>query len=456
MAENSGGENRWTHLREIVLRTRGLWWTGGAIALTALGIVILWKVPQWQVARYSGLTSSQWFDHVNEARKTLATILGGVVVLAGGFATWRNLKLTQESLWVSQRGQMLAQESLRVSQEGQITDRFTRAIEQLGAVHSSGQRKLEVRLGGIYALERIANQSERDHWPIMEVLCTYVRENAPRRSEKPSTDEQNPPPENQAASLLVCPAADIQAIITVLGRRDLNYEREKQVLDLHNIDVHGANLSGADLSGANFYEADLSGVSFVGAKLMETQFIGAILRNANFLQADLRVANFRWANLSGAVFFGADLRKAAFGSVNLSSALLSEANLSGAYFFRSDLSGQTLSEADLSGAFLSEANLSGANLTHANLSKANLSGANLTHANLSEANLSGANLSRAVFRDADLLGTDLGGAVLYQTELGATDLLRTKGLMQGQVDIAKGDNTTQLPADLHMPESWKK
>jgi hypothetical protein len=38
---------------------------------------------------------------------------------------------------------------------------------------------LEVRLGTIYALERIAEDSERDHIPIMETLCAYIRQNAP-------------------------------------------------------------------------------------------------------------------------------------------------------------------------------------------------------------------------------------------------------------------------------------
>jgi len=156
MAENPGAGTVWTRVREIAHKTRPLGWTAGAIILAALVIVILWKVPQWQVGHYSGLTSSQWFDHVNEARKTLATILGGLVLLAGAYFTWRNIKLTQESVATAQKG-------LMVSQEGQITDRFTKAIEQLGAGDASGKEKLEVRLGGIYALERIANQSERDH-----------------------------------------------------------------------------------------------------------------------------------------------------------------------------------------------------------------------------------------------------------------------------------------------------
>jgi hypothetical protein len=41
---------------------------------------------------------------------------------------------------------------------------------------------LEVRLGGIYALERIARDSPTDHWTIIEVLSTYVRENSPARN----------------------------------------------------------------------------------------------------------------------------------------------------------------------------------------------------------------------------------------------------------------------------------
>ena len=69
--------------------------------------------------------------------------------------------------------------NLKAVQEGQITERFTKAIEQLGAIDDNGKPRLELRLGGIHALERIAQESEKDHWPIMEVLTTYVREHAP-------------------------------------------------------------------------------------------------------------------------------------------------------------------------------------------------------------------------------------------------------------------------------------
>ncbi len=41
--------------------------------------------------------------------------------------------------------------TLHLNREGQITHRFTRVIDQLG---QTGDEKLDVRLGGIYALER--------------------------------------------------------------------------------------------------------------------------------------------------------------------------------------------------------------------------------------------------------------------------------------------------------------
>jgi hypothetical protein len=165
---------------------------GLGIAAAAFVLGILWKVPQWQVGYVSDLVPKEQFDRINEARKTLAQIVGGIVVLAGFYSTVQNLNV--------------AQESLSLAQEGQITDRFTKAIEQLGAVDTSGGKKLEVRLGGIYALARIANESEKDHWPIMEVLAAYVRENAPRR------DLQQGVKAPSTHTLLNDePAADIQA-----------------------------------------------------------------------------------------------------------------------------------------------------------------------------------------------------------------------------------------------------
>jgi len=91
----------------------------------------------------------------------LAQIVGAVVLALGGFFTWRNL---------------------RVAQEGQITNRFTQAIGQLGAIEDD-KPNLVVRLGGIYALERIARDSERDFPAIVRVLDAYLED---MRSDSPT------------------------------------------------------------------------------------------------------------------------------------------------------------------------------------------------------------------------------------------------------------------------------
>src|SRR5262249_46211346 len=99
----------------------------------------------------SAVKPTELFSIENEARKTLSQIIGGFVVIIGLLFTGANLAFTQRE----------AEKNRSLALEGQITDRFTKAITQLG------DEKLEVRLGGIYALERIAKDSEKDHWTIM-------------------------------------------------------------------------------------------------------------------------------------------------------------------------------------------------------------------------------------------------------------------------------------------------
>ena len=390
MADNSNAEkNKWHSIAGIVGRTgdalgrsRLVWGLCAGVLL----VLLLWKAPQWQVARVEGLRSTERFDRENEARKTLATTLGGIVLLAGGFATWRNLRLLQE---------------------GQLTDRFTKAIEQLGAVDASGKKKLEVRLGGIYALERIAKDSQRDHWPIMEVLCAYVRENAPCKQEEEEREELK---QERATTEAVHPAVDIQAILTVLGRRNPTHDPAGQRLSLANPDLRGADLNKATFSRAILSKADLR-----GANLYNADF-----RGANLYKADLRGARLYGAILTGAHLYGAILT-------------------------------ETILPPSLGGAVLRDANLRLAHLTDANLSRADLGGANLTgaflsHANLSRAVLNEANFSGALLDDANLSGSYLSGA----------DLSEAYSLTQAQIDAANGNADTKLPSNLHMPESWKK
>jgi hypothetical protein len=187
------------------------------------------------------------------------------------------------------------------SQQGQVTDRFTKATDHLGAVTDNGQKKLEIRLGGIYALDRIARDSERDHGPIMEFLTAYVRENAPwppkpPKDAQPSKSDQSPreePPTAQDLLRLPRIAADIQAILTVLGRRTKTYGNgEQQLLDLRDTDLRGAELGGARLQGAILLRARLQWATLSGAQLQDAILFAARLEGADLQRAQLEGAKF--------------------------------------------------------------------------------------------------------------------------------------------------------------------
>jgi uncharacterized protein YjbI with pentapeptide repeats len=337
------------------------------IAIPLLGWLV-WVYPQDQANiaqdENPNLSPEARIALINEIRRTWATIAAGFFVFLSGYLAWRNVSVAERNLQVAQR-------NLTVNQEGQITERFTRAIEQLGATDDAGKPRIEIRLGGIYALERIAQDSpERDHGPIMEVLTAYVRENAKFEE---STDENGGSPASRVST-------DVQAILTVLGRRSAaQRDFEKAPLDLSSTNLSGANLSGANLSRGNLWGAYLS-----GANLFEANLFGADLRTANLSWATLSGANFDGANLSGGNLWGSKLQRADLGGANLSEA---------------DLSGANVSEADLSGANLSETDLSGANLSEADLGGTNLSGVGLRFVK----NLTKEQIARAITDNATRL-----------------------------------------------------
>jgi hypothetical protein len=262
--------------------------TGATILIVVL-LLLLIVIPYLQVD-YRGINNAtQEATLENQYRATFAQILGGVAIGIGLYYTWRRVTI--------------AENDLKVSQEGQITERFTRAVDQLGAIDQFGNKALEIRLGGIYALERISNESEKDYWPIMEILTAYIRKNSSIEDEKVK---------NQTNLSL-----DVQAVLTVIRRRKCSIRSEEITsLNLQRTNIRQSDLVGADLSQADLSEANLSEANLYGADLPE-----ANLSSANLSEANLSCANLSCANLSEANFSGADLSFANLYWVDLKGAL---------------------------------------------------------------------------------------------------------------------------------------
>ena len=186
-----------------------------------------------------------------------------------------------------------------LSREGQVTDRYTKAIEQIGS-----DKPLDVRIGGIYALERVARDSARDHLTIMEVLAAFVREH--------SHEQWSPAADNESggAQLVRSPRPDVQAAVTVLGRRNPRRDPRRINLpaaELTRVNLHRANLSNANLAHAKLASSNLTRADLTGAFLTGADLTGAFLMNADLTGANLMSADLTGADLTGAGLNGADL-----------------------------------------------------------------------------------------------------------------------------------------------------
>jgi uncharacterized protein YjbI with pentapeptide repeats len=332
---------------------------GIAVAAALLGSWWLWwRLPKRQADRLRLAIRDRKAraDVEDNFRKTISQLLGGAAVLIGAGLAYLQFSQQQQA-----------------SHDLLASNQVAKGLEQLG------NEKIVVRLGGIYALEGVMNTSEQYHQPVLEALSAFVREGT-------KTETGDGPP-----------ATDIQAVLTVIGRRK---EIGSGNPGLANAHIPKADLSRADLNHANLSYANLS---------------YANLRQVNLSSANLSYANLRHAYLTG----GADL----------SYANLSGANLTGAYPKGADLTG-----ADLTDAVLRDAHLSQADLSYADLTGADLTAADLSDANLSHTYPQGANLSRAYLSGANLSGANLSGAILSRA-----------AVSQGQLDQACGTDVKLDP-----------
>ncbi|MEM7059599.1 MAG: pentapeptide repeat-containing protein [Pseudomonadota bacterium] len=448
------------------------------------------------------------------------------------------------------------------AEQGHITDRLTKAIEMLGAektkryrvrsitydlpagdkmvamethqrpgedpdppIHSDAENvvygeyetseetipNLEVRLGAIYALERIAQDSERDHITVMETLCAYIRENAPASmaqdhdlGEWPDWPEDADEQTHNARDAklkereqdrkawimgLAAPRVDIQAAATVIGRRSderVAFERRQRQSDRDDdpgfqLDLRKTCLQRADLSRAKLDRALLTGARLDGAGLREANLENSklgltSLERAHFSKgsepqgasrmdgADLGLARLKKAVLGGVSMEGANLRMARMQGSKLSMVRMEDANLSlarldNANVDRARMEGAYLREVRMEGADLSEARMERANLREARMDKANLCEARMERADFSGARMEGAHLDAALMEDANLFlarfqFADLRDWNIARTYLRYADFSDAMNLSQDAVNSAFGDVETKLPEGITLPDHW--
>jgi hypothetical protein len=132
-----------THNDPLGLAPR--FWISGILTIFVIAAIALFFLPGVMV--HDQLAPKARLDAENDLRTAGLQMLGAIALGIGAVFTGITLIYNREH---------------------QITERFSRAVEQLANDY------YDVRLGAIYALERIARDSRRDEEPIRNILRSYV------------------------------------------------------------------------------------------------------------------------------------------------------------------------------------------------------------------------------------------------------------------------------------------
>ncbi|MGB8944073.1 MAG: pentapeptide repeat-containing protein [Streptomyces sp.] len=325
---------------------------GASLALIVTGYaLLLWRGPWWIDGVHLREKNLQPADGVviTGFRTSLIAMGAGAAAALGLYYTHKSHKHT-EKLFEHTREKDRDQAEL--TREGQVTERYVEAIKLLSA------NDLTQRLGGIYSLERIMRDSEKDHITVVEVIVAFIRQH--------SSDG-----EESDASLKVWSRRhrkeDIQAALTVLTRRPVRDERSFTI-DLREVDLRNADLTGINLERALMHEANLEGASLVGANLQGAALGGVHLQGASLTRANLDFAYLIGANLTKANFYKASLRSASLASANLKRARLNDATLTGASCIGTNFTYASMTGANLTNTYLREAILHFTDLDGATMS----------------------------------------------------------------------------------------
>ena len=438
---------------------------GTITAVVFLGLVI---VETFQALLGIGLEVD---TTQHEAIRNLGLALAAIIGLP--FLVWRSI---------------VAQKQVDVAEQGQITDRINDAVKGLGTEKTVKRQRrdangealyvldadgtpdetqpiwdditepnLEVRIGAIYALERIAQDSDRDHIQIMEILCAYIRQNAPaseaqetiikkwwRENRHKSEEKRSAFPNQKQISCeikkLNPPRPDISVALDVLRRRSpaqISIERR-------NLQTRSAKAYQLDLRSTNMQRADLENAEFENARLEGSHLDGAILTGSRLNGANMKGTWLVDCKLDHADLEGVDLTKA-----NLTNAILRGSNLCQS----------KLVNTNLPYAVLANAQVDNAALIQANLRFARLNGANLSDASLVGSDLGGVYFGNAILDRALLIGakidnkTSIGVASVKSTAVRSINFAHSD-ITQYQANSAFGDHTTRLPPKIEPPE-WK-
>ena len=221
--------------------------------------ITIWVVLVVTAVSVISIMYWDWLSIESNGSTIRNIVLVAVAMIALPLAIWRST---------------VAERQAKTAQRGLLNERYQKGAEMLGS------EVLSVRLGGIYALARLAREHPGDyHAQIMSLLCAFARN--PTVVEERDTSELR---------------EDVQAVMTAVRERsEAQIEIEKE--GEYRLNLSGAYLEGAHLNSAHLILAELNGAKLAGAKLNRAILSGAELEDAHLEDAYLILAKLNNANL---------------------------------------------------------------------------------------------------------------------------------------------------------------
>jgi hypothetical protein len=248
------------------------------IILVAIGLLV--SVWQWEWLQGSGRPSGPDVAQLQNDKptETNSTTLRNVAIIIAGlvamlFAAWRA---------------KIADSQSKTAQRGLLNERYQKGAEMLG------NDVLATRVGGIYALQRLAEEHPVEyHLQIMNLLCSYARH--PKISAVKPDDRISEDVQSIMYAIRTCRKKEAALNLERVEQFRLNLTRTH----LRGGDLSGINLSNADLPEANLGNAFLGHANLSGAYLLNANLSGAIFTSANLSEANLSGANLTADSLAG-------------------------------------------------------------------------------------------------------------------------------------------------------------
>ncbi|MGP4105133.1 pentapeptide repeat-containing protein [Nonomuraea sp. KM90] len=260
-----------------------------AVLVVAIGWMLGPGASWWleHVDGATGLQGEKLAVAVDAVRSRTLAIATGLAALAAVYYTARNADTARRTFQLGERGH--------------DTDRYSKAVEQLGSDQAP------VRLGGLYALEQLAQNNPRLRQTIADVICAYLRmpytmpeeverseetwaaQRATRNRKADGSDSPARAPQEEREVRLAAQRILTDHLRCPAPGKKRWWSRAERPPDTFwpriRLDLSRAVLLDADFTSCRIAEARFSGTTFHG----QTWFFGAtITGHASFLRGNLQ------------------------------------------------------------------------------------------------------------------------------------------------------------------------